>query len=335
MQYRPLGKSGIDASIVGLGTWAIGGWMWGGTSEKDAVAAIQAAIDDGMNLIDTAPAYGFGLSEQLVARAIRGRRDKVVLATKCGLVWHVEQGEHFFNSDEKAPNSAARQYKVYKCLKPETIRYEIDLSLKRLKTDRIDLYQTHWQDGTTPIADTMATLIALKKEGKIRAIGVSNATPAQMDAYRTGGQVDASQEQYSMLDRRQEETLLPYVKKQGLAFLAYSPLANGLLTGRIAPDRKFNEGDLRRGNPRFAPDNLKRVAALLEACQPIADRHNVSLGQLVIAWTVHQEGCTHALVGARDAKQAHENARAGDIKLSGAELREMQNALIRLGKGIV
>ena len=335
MQYRALGSSGIQASVVGLGTWAIGGWMWGGTDEPAAIRAIQAALDDGINLVDTAPAYGFGLSEQLVGKAIRGRRDRVVLATKCGLVWHVQQGDHYFNSDEKAPNQSATQYRVYKCLRPETIRYEIEQSLKRLGVDCIDLYQTHWQESTTPIADTMATLPDLKRQGQIRALGASNASVEQLDAYRRAGTLDVDQEKYSMLDRAHEADLLPACVRHRLAFLAYSPLASGLLTGRIGPDRIFNAGDLRRGNPRFSRDNLERVSRLLQAFQPIADAHHVSLGQLVIAWTVAQPGCTHALVGARDPAQAHENARAGDIRLEASELATMRQAIDAQGTGIV
>jgi aryl-alcohol dehydrogenase-like predicted oxidoreductase len=180
MRYRSLGKSGIEASVVGLGSWAIGGWMWGGAEEAESVRAIHAAIDAGVNLIDTAPVYGFGVSEEVVGKAIRDRRDKVVLATKCGLVWHEEKGEFFFASDEKHPTDDGR-IKVYRRLAPDTIRREVEWSLKRLGTDRIDLLQTHWQDSTTPIAATMHTLMELKKEGKIRAIGCSNATPEQMD----------------------------------------------------------------------------------------------------------------------------------------------------------
>jgi methylglyoxal reductase len=326
MKYRTLGKSGIEASVVGVGTWAIGGWMWGGADEAESVRAIHAAIDAGVNLIDTAPVYGFGLSEKAVGKAIRDRRDKVVLATKCGLVWHEERGEFFFASDEKHPRDEG-QIKVYRYLAPDTIRREVEWSLKRLGTDRIDLLQTHWQDSTTPIADTMHTLMELKKEGKIRAIGCSNATPEQMDEYRAAGQLDVDQELFSMLDRKHQRENLPYCAKHKIAFFAYSPLAQGLLSGKIGPERTFQDGDQRRDKPRFSAENREKIQRLLDLFRPIAERHGISLGQLTIAWTLSQKGCTHALVGARTARQAVENAKAGAVDLPREELRAMDKAI--------
>ena len=326
MKYRSLGKSGIESSVVGLGAWAIGGWMWGGADEAESVRAIHAAIDGGLNLIDTAPVYGFGLSEEVVGKAIRDRRDKVVLATKCGLIWHEERGEFFFASDEKHPADEG-QIKVYRCLAPDTIRREVEWSLKRLGTDRIDLLQTHWQDSTTPVADTMHTLMELKKEGKIRAIGCSNATPEQMDEYRAAGELDVDQELFSMLDRKQQRENLPYCAEHKIAFFAYSPLAQGLLTGNIGPDRTFQDGDQRRDKPRFSAENRLKIQRLLDLFRPIAERHGVSLGQLAIAWTLAQEGCSHALVGARTARQATENAKAGAVELTRGELQAMGKAI--------
>ncbi len=333
MQYRSLGNSNISASVVGLGTWAIGGWMWGGTSEADSIRAIHAAIDAGINLIDTAPCYGFGLSEEIVGKAIADRRDKVVLATKCGLVWHVSKGDFFFASDEGSPNPEGDR-QVWKYLGPESIRYEVEHSLRRLRTDVIDLYQTHWQESTTPIEETMAELLKLKEEGKIRAIGVSNVTPAQLAEYRRCGVVDSDQESYSMLNRKHDADLLPVCLEEHIAFLAYSPIAQGLLTGKVGPDRAFDEGDQRRNNPRFSRENRRKIAAMLAEFQPIADKHGVSMTQLVIAWTVHQPGCTHALVGARTPDQAHENARAGDIDLSHHDLEHLNRVLSRHTPGL-
>ena len=326
MQTRPLGASGIEASVVALGTWATGGWMWGGTEEKAAVAAIHAAIDNGITLIDTAPVYGFGTAEELLGKALEGKRDKVVLATKCGMVWHIREGDEFFHSTQETIDSEG-DLAVYRCLQPSVIRYEIEQSLRRLKTDHVDLYQTHWQESTTAIADTMAELLKLKDQGKIRAIGVSNASPAQMDEYRAAGVLDSDQEKYSMLDRKAEQSQLPYCAEHGLAFLAYSPLALGLLTGKITPERTFGPGDLRAGNPRFQPEYLQQVAELLDRFRPIADGRSITLAQLVIAWTVHQRGCTHALVGARTTKHAEENAAAGAIRLTPHELSAMKAAL--------
>lgn len=320
MRYRSLGNSGIEASVVGLGAWAMGGWMWGGTDEAAAVKAIHTAIDIGMNLIDTAPIYGFGVSETIVGKAIRGKRDKVVLATKCGMVWHVKQGVFFFNDEDEKQD-------VYKYLAPQSIRYEVEQSLKRLGTDYIDLYQTHWQDATTPIQETMETLLQLKQEGKIRAIGVSNVTLDQIEEYRKYGVVDTDQEKYSMLDREIEASLLPWCERHSVAMLAYSPLGQGLLTGKIGPERRFEPGDQRLDNPRFSLDNRQKIQQLFQAFQPIATAHRLTLGQLVIAWTLAQPGLSHVLCGARNPDQVLENAGGGDLALPEAEITEMNRAL--------
>ena len=325
MLYRKLGKSNIEASVVGFGAWAIGGWMWGGADEQEAVGAIQAAIDHGITLIDTAPIYGFGRSEEIVGKAIRGRRDKVVLATKCSLIWDREEGDFHFHADAEGLTTTAATRRVFICLKPKSIAEEIERSLKRLEVDCIDLYQTHWQEPTTPIADTMAMLLKLKDQGKIRAIGVSNANVDQMKAY---GPIDSDQERFSMLDRDMVANgALDYCRRENIALLAYSPLANGLLTGKMRPNREFNPGDLRRGNPRFQPENIERINAILAKFQPIADRHQVTLGQLVIAWTFSQPGVTHVLCGARNAAQSMENAAAGQITLSPDELKTMSDLM--------
>jgi methylglyoxal reductase len=326
MMNRVLGDSGIEASAVGLGTWAIGGWMWGGVDESNAERAIQTAIDEGVTLIDTAPAYGFGRSEEIVGRAIAGCRDRVVLATKCGLVWSRQEGQFFFNSDELGLNPTG-SHKVYRLLSAASIREEVEASLKRLRTDRLDLYQTHWQDGTTPIGETMTELLKLKAEGKVRAIGVCNATAAQMEEYRALGPLDSDQEKFSMLDRQIEQDQLPYCREQGIAVLAYSPLALGLLSGKIDAGRKYGEGDLRRDNPRFTPENLGKISALLEKMRPLAVNRGLTIAQLVIAWTLAQPGLTHALVGARDPDQARENAAAGQVKFTSEELTEIDQAL--------
>lgn len=332
MRNRNLGKSGISASVVGLGTWAIGGWCWGGTDETAAIRGIQAAIDAGVNLIDTAPVYGFGVSELIVGKAIRGRRDKLVIATKCGLVWeHPEgpRGEHFFDSDPETFQTNAPDRKVHRYLGAKSVRREIEASLKRLGVDCIDLYQTHWQDSTTPIAETMATLLDLKKQGKIRSIGASNVTPAQLDEYAKHGQLDVVQDKYSMLDRQHEAALLPACAGRNAAFLAYSPLAMGILTGKVGPGREFPAGDIRHDSPRFTKANREKVAALLKEFEPIASARNITLAQLVLAWTLEQPGVTHALVGARDESQARANAAAGVVALTPTEITTICSALKR------
>lgn len=334
MKYRALGGSGIQASVVGFGAWAIGGWMWGGADEKAAIEAIHAAIDCGMNLIDTAPMYGFGRSEELVGKAIRDRRDQVVLATKCGLIWHEKRGDFFFASDEHHPSGDGPE-QIYRCLAPSVIRYEVEHSLQRLQTDHIDLYQTHWQETTTPIAETMGTLLDLQKEGKIRAIGCCNAEPGQLDAYRAAGRLDSDQELFSLLDRQREQSHLAYAARHGLALLAYSPLAQGLLSGRIGPRQQFAAGDQRSRKPRFSIENRQRVSNLLACFQPIAERHRITLSQLAIAWTVSRPGCSHALVGARTAEQVRENAVGGAVTLSDEDLALIDKALAVHGKDIV
>jgi aryl-alcohol dehydrogenase-like predicted oxidoreductase len=328
MKTRPLGPSGIQASTVAFGAWALGGWRWGGSDDKTSIDALHAGIDAGINFIDTAPAYGFGHGEEVVGKAIRGRRDRVVIATKCGLSWNTTKGTLFFVSDDKGRNDAG-QYRIHKSLDPDLVRDDLEGSLRRLGTDHVDLYLTHWQDVTTPIEDTMALLLDLKKQGKIRAIGACNAKVEDLERYRSKGPLDADQERYSMLDRGLEPAQLPWCRRNNVAVLAYSPLHHGLLTGKITSEREFKEGDLRRGHASFTPENLKKTAELLGRIQPIALRHRLSIGQLVIAWTLAQPGLTHALVGARTPQQALENARAGDATLDPGELESISAALGR------
>ena len=329
MSYRPLGKSGIEASVVGFGAWAIGGWMWGGTKKNDPEGAIHAAIDHGINLVDTAPMYGYGHSEELVGEALKGIRDQVVLATKCGMVWYKKEGDKFFDASDtgEAETDADKKYEVYINLRPAMIRHEIEQSLRRLKTDRIDLYQTHWQDSTTRTEDVMAELLALKQEGKIRAIGCSNATVEQMERYRSVGQLDTDQEQYSMLQRQHEADNLPYCHDHQVAVLAYSPLALGILSGKIGADHQFGEGDVRRGNPWYQKENRPTVDALLDVIQSVAESKGLTIAQTAIAWTLQQKGCTHALVGARNRDQAIANARAGEVGLTEDEIRTIRKVV--------
>lgn len=315
---RRMGRSDVRASAIGIGTWAMGGWMWGGTDAAASIAALQASIDNGVNLIDTAPGYGLGLAEELVGKAIKGRRADVVVATKCGLNWHHGKGNHFFDELGK---------KVYRYLGRDGILHEIDESLRRLETDYIDLYITHWQDPTTPVEETMSTLLDLKKQGKIRAIGVSNVSPEDLAAYLAVGPVDAIQERYSMLDREIEQTLLPICKAKDVSTLSYSSLALGLLSGKIGPERAFKGDDLRKDNPRFSTRNREHVAAFAKAVEPIAAAHGASVAQLVIAWTITQPGITYALCGARDAGQALENAEAGRLSLDAADLARIDAAI--------
>ena len=320
MQKRALGASGIEASVIALGTWSFGGWMWGGQSDAEAVNAVCAAIDHGVNFIDTAPMYAFGKSEEIVGKAIKNCRDKLVIATKCGLRWDCAKGQHFFNTDLDNINNSGR-LQVYRYLNAKSIREEIENSLRRLGTDYIDLYQTHWQDPTTPIEDTMAELLKLKEEGKIRAVGASNCTLEELKSYTSCGVLDVDQEQFSMLDRAMEQSgQLKYCFENNIAFLAYSPLAQGLLTGKITVDREFSESDQRASNPRFSKANRSRVLAMLEQFNSLASDYHATTAQLVMAWSLQQQGCTHLLTGARHADQAIENAAAGMLQLKERDL---------------
>lgn len=303
--------------------------MWGGTKRNDPEGAIRAAVDHGINLIDTAPMYGYGRSEELVGDALKGLRDKVVLATKCGMVWYKKEGDKFFDANDtgRAENGENKKYEVYINLRPAMIRYEVEESLRRLKTDRIDLYQTHWQDSTTRTEDVMAELMRLKQEGKIRAIGCSNATIDQMKRYQAIGQLDTDQEQYSMLQRQHEAANLPFCRENNIAFLAYSPMALGILSGKIGANHEFGPGDVRRSNPWYQKEARPKVDALLDVIRSVAEEKGVTIAQTVIAWTLEQPGCSHALVGARDPDQAIANAKAGEVELTEEEIRTIRKAM--------
>lgn len=311
---------GLRASAVGLGTWAIGGWMWGGTDDQAAEEAILAGLDAGITLIDTAPAYGLGHAEAVVGRALKGRRDQVVIATKCGLVWHAKRGPYFFSQGGHA---------VHRDLSPMAIRHEVEASLRRLQTDRIDLYITHWQDPTTPIHETVEALKALQAEGKILAFAASNTSPEDLAAYRAAGGIAAVQEEYSMLQRRIETTHLPVCREAGIAVMGYSVLGLGLLSGAIPADRVFAGDDQRREDPRFTPENRARIDRLMQIIRPIADRHRASPSQVVIAWTLAQPGLTFALCGARNPDQARENAGAGALRLTATDIEDISRAIDR------
>lgn len=327
MKYRQLGQTDIQVSAIALGAWAIGGGPWWGDSdEKESINTIHAGLDAGITLIDTAPAYGFGLSEEVIGRAIKGKRDKFVLATKCGLWWNDSRGVPFFELGE---------YKVTRSVRPDTIRIEVEESLRRLGTDMIDLYQTHWpsiEPDKTPIADTMNCLLKLQEEGKIRAIGVSNVTIEDMDTYQLTGVISSCQPRYSMLDRTIEADILPYCHKNNISILAYSPLEQGLLTNKIGMDRQLTEDEFRNNIPWFRPENRQKVLDMLAGWQGLCDEYACTMAQLVIAWTIAQEGLTIALCGARKVKNIQENAAAGDINLSDTTLSLMRKDVEALGE---
>lgn len=328
MKYRPLGNSGLEVPVVSFGAWAAGGWMWGGADDAETVRALQHAIDLGITCIDTAPAYGMGHSERIVARAIAGRRDQVILATKCGLRWDIEEGQHFFDTID----NDGQPLRIFRNLRPESIRQECEQSLLRLETEVIDLYQCHWPDPTTPIEDTMGELSRLREEGKIRAVGVSNFSNDMIDTSMKIVPIVSSQPKYNALEREAEKEHLRYCVEKKIGVLAYSPIAQGLLTGKVGLDRVFPEGDVRRNKPLFSMENRAKVLDMLEKTRPIAETYGLTFGQLFIAWLIAQPGLTSALVGARSEAQVEENARAGEIELSPEDIALIRTMLESLGE---
>jgi len=326
MKYRTIKDTGIEVSAVALGTWAVGGGTWWGDSdESESVKAIQAALDEGITLIDTAPAYGFGKSEEIVGKAVEGRRDKAIISTKCGLWWKDSRGSFKFEQGGR---------RVHICLRPETIREEVEMSLTRLKTDYIDIYHTHWQADEAdpvPIADTMELLLKLKEEGKIRGIAASNITSSQIDEYEKTGSLDAIQPRYSMLDRKIEGDLLPHCRAKRISTLVYSPLEQGLLAGKFRKDTPIPEGQYRNFLPWFQPGNRERVIDMLEGWEGLLEKYSCTFSQLVIAWTVAQEGITTALCGGRKVSHVIENAAAGSLNLDPDDILRMRKDAEQVG----
>jgi aryl-alcohol dehydrogenase-like predicted oxidoreductase len=291
--------------------------MWGGTDEKAAVEAIHRAYDLGVTSIDTAAIYGYGLSEELVGRAIRDLpRDRLQVLTKFGLRWDLAEGEHFFTWTD--PDGSSRE--IYRNARVDSIMYECEQSLRRLGTDYIDLYQCHWRDHTTPVEESMLALERLVEQGKVRAAGVSNFTPAEIEAGSTVVPIASCQPPYSMVNRSIEAELLPYCRNRDVGVIVYSPLHKGLLTGKLDPGHQFPPGDHRSGDPCFRSSNILQVNEMLARLRPIAEAHQATLAQVVIAWTIRQPGITAALVGARTPEQAEQNARAAELQLSDDEL---------------
>jgi aryl-alcohol dehydrogenase-like predicted oxidoreductase len=299
MEKRPLGTSGIQITPIIIGTWQAGKKMWVGIEDADTTKAIRAAFDAGITTIDTAEAYGEGHSEQIVAQAVSDVRDKVVYATKV-----------FANH-----------------LKYDQVIEACDRSLKNLKTDYIDLYQIHWPSGAfnnevVPIEETMSALNHLKEQGKIRAIGVSNFSRAQLEEAGRYGRIDSLQPPYSLFWRWVEQDAMPYCVENKISILAYSSLAQGLLTGKFERGHKFDPADNRAKNKLFQGENYERAQQALDKLRPIAERHQCTLAQLALAWLIAQPQ-TNAIAGARNAEQAVGNAKAGDVNLSTDELKEI------------
>lgn len=299
MEKRRLGTSDVQITPILMGTWQAGKKMWVGIEDAETIKAIRAAFDAGITTIDTAEVYGEGHSEQIVAQALSDVRDQAVYATKV-----------FANH-----------------LKYDQVLEACDRSLKNLNTDYIDLYQIHWPAGTfkseiVPIEETMRALNDLKQQGKIRAIGVSNFSRVQLEEASQYGRIDSLQPPYSLFWRQVEQDAMPYCIQNNISILAYSPLAQGLLTGKFGKDHKFDPADNRAKNKLFQGENYDRAQQALEKLRPIAERHHTSLGNLAIAWLIAQPQA-QAIVGARNSEQAVANAKAADIHLSADDLQEI------------
>lgn len=287
MEKRKFGNTDIEVTPVGLGTWAIGGWMWGGTDEAQSIDTIHRAVDKGIGLVDTAPVYGFGRSEEIVGKALAsGRRDQVALATKAALNWNDDQD------------------KVWRDATASRIEREVEDSLKRLQTDRIDIYQIHWPDPKTPMEETARALEKLYQAGKIRAIGVSNFTPSQMDELRKSVPLHSLQPPYNLFERGIEQDILPYCRENGIATITYGGLCRGLLTGKMREDTQFTGDDLRKSDPKFQGDRYRQyLDAVAELDQFAQERYQKNVLALALRWLVDQPGVTTALWGARKPEQ--------------------------------
>jgi aryl-alcohol dehydrogenase-like predicted oxidoreductase len=313
METRKLGNSDLYITPVGYGAWAVGGpgWQfgWGSQNDSDSIAAIHRSLELGVNWIDTAAVYGLGHSEETVARALKSwRGPRPYVFTKCGLRWDV-QGQ------------------VQKILSADSIRREVEDSLRRLSIEVIDLYQIHWPpDPDSPeLEEGWSTLAELKREGKVRWIGVSNFNVDQLRRAQAIARVTSLQPRYSLVHREVEDEILPYCLNEGIGVIAYSPMASGLLTGAMTRERaaQLPDDDWRRNHPDFTEPDLSRNLALVERLRQLATRHDRSVGEVAIAWTLHNPAVTGAIVGARNPRQAEGVMRAGDLHLSNEVVNEI------------
>ncbi|KFF05544.1 aldo/keto reductase [Flavobacterium reichenbachii] len=327
MEYRKLGISELELSTITYGAFAIGGNMWGGNEKKDSIDSIHASIDHCVTTIDTAPFYGFGLSEEMIGEALKSHdRSKVQLLTKFGLVWDGSsngKGDFFFDADDNG-----KKVPVYKYSSKENVIKEIEESLKRLKTDYIDLLQIHWPDSTTPISETMEAVDTLIQQGKIRTFGVSNYSIPQIQEAQKTVQIASNQVAYSMLNRKIETDLIPFTAAENIGIIAYSPMERGLLTGKYFIDSKLKENDHRNGY--FGQFDLQKVKTLVEELSSLANTKHISISQLVLRWTTLQKGISIVLAGARNAEQAISNAKTMDFDLSVSELEFINQAISKL-----
>jgi len=316
MKKRKLGFSDLNLTPVGLGTWAIGGggWEggWGPQDDAESVAALRQGIDQGLNWIDTAAAYGLGHSEEVVGKAIEGRRDQVVVATKCGLVW-----------EEDSPLISQR-------LKAGSVRAECEASLRRLNVDAIDLYQIHWPIPEEDIEEAWGAIANLVKEGKVRYAGICNANVEQMERLRPIHPIASLQPPYSMLERGVEDELLGYCAANGIGLVCYSPMQNGLLTGKYTKEKiaAMSDEDWRKDrNPHFKEPQLGANLALVDGLRPIAERRGKTVAQLSVAWVLRRPEVTSAIVGSRRPSHIEEIVGAAGWELSTEEITQIDALL--------
>jgi aryl-alcohol dehydrogenase-like predicted oxidoreductase len=314
MERIGIGTSSLTASRVALGTWAIGGWMWGGNTDLDeSIRTIRSAVERGITLIDTAPVYGFGRSEEIVGMALSGGlREHAVIATKVGLEWH--------------------DGKVWRNSSPSRIRKEVEESLRRLRTDYIDLYQVHWPDPRVPIHETAGALARLLKEGKIRAIGVSNYSATQMTEFREAAPIHSVQPPYNLFEREAERDVLPYAWRHDMAVLCYGALCRGLLAGTITADTQFKGDDLRRRDPKFQQPRFSQYLAAVASLDRFArERYGLNVLALAVRWVLDQ-GNTIALWGARRPEQLDPVENAMGWELDEPAKRRIESILLQTVK---
>lgn len=313
MLTRQLGKDGPHLTVIGFGAWAIGGpwqWGWGNVDDKESIEAIHTAIELGINWIDTAAVYGYGHSEKVVGEAIKEIREKVFIATKCGMI-NDGSGNAVINNS------------------PDNIRKECEESLKLLNTDYIDLYQIHWPDPNVDVEKSWEMLVKLKEEGKVKYIGVCNFDVPLLERCMKIERVQSLQPPYSLLKRNIESEILPYCLQNGIGVVPYSPMQAGLLTGKfdinkLAPD------DWRRKGAFFREPYLSKALKFVDYLRPIAEKKNVSVGNLAVAWVLSHKAVTSAIVGARNSNQVKENIISANVELSSAELEEIRKILLEL-----
>ena len=314
MHTRPLGNSDLHITPLGIGAWAMGGggwaFAWGSQDDQDSTAAIHAALDAGINWIDTAAIYGLGHSEEVVGRALAGRANRPYVFTKCERVWDQDR-------------------KIGKSLKADSIRREVEASLRRLNIDVIDLYQIHWPEPEEDVEEGWSTLAALKTEGKVRWIGVSNFNAAQMRRAQAIAPVTSLQPPYSMLSPEIEESILPHAAAHNIGVIVYSPMKSGMLSGKMTRERiaAMPEDDFRRRTAPFNEPKLTRNLELVELLRSIGQRHGRTPGEVAIAWTLRNPTVTAAIVGMRSAAQVEGVIGAAEFRLSGEEIGEIEGFL--------